>query len=55
MSAESKTSPGGYWNKICAEKQFEVADQRSLAEVAAAISQKNYEPVFKDWDKQFIC
>ncbi|NQT28975.1 MAG: 2-iminoacetate synthase ThiH [Candidatus Saganbacteria bacterium] len=55
MSAESKTSPGGYGKKIYAEEQFEVADQRSVAEVAAAIAHKNYEPVFKDWDKQFIC
>lgn len=54
MSAGSKTSPGGYLNKIGAEKQFEVADERSLEEVAAAITNKGYDPVFKDWDRTYL-
>jgi len=53
MSAESKTSPGGYSN-CQAKEQFSVADSRSVEEVMAAISQKGYEPVFKDWDRAFI-
>ncbi|MBU0501797.1 MAG: 2-iminoacetate synthase ThiH [bacterium] len=53
MSAESKTSPGGYSNCL-AKEQFAVSDQRPLSEVMAAISQKGYEPVFKDWDRAFI-
>ncbi|PIS29568.1 2-iminoacetate synthase ThiH [Candidatus Saganbacteria bacterium CG08_land_8_20_14_0_20_45_16] len=53
MSAESKTSPGGYSN-CQAKEQFAVSDQRSLAEVMVAISAKGYEPVFKDWDRAFI-
>jgi 2-iminoacetate synthase len=54
MSAESRTSPLGYADAAAAGRQFEVADERSLAEVAAAISQKGYEPVLKDWDKTYI-
>lgn len=53
MSAESRTSPGGYENKTKNEQQFEVADQRSLTEVVKAIKQQGYEPVLKDWDKAF--
>ena len=53
-SAESKTSPGGYSGKNQAEEQFEISDTRSLEEVTAAIIQKDYEPVYKDWDKGFI-
>ena len=54
MSAESKTNPGGYSKKFWADEQFEVADKRSVEEVAAAIFAKDYEPVFKDWDRVFI-
>ncbi|MFH1362306.1 MAG: 2-iminoacetate synthase ThiH [bacterium] len=53
MSAESKTSPGGYSNCL-AKEQFEVSDQRSVEEVMVAIGAKGYEPVFKDWDRAFI-
>lgn len=53
MSAESKTSPGGYSNKVQAMEQFSVADTRDLEQVRNAIRQKGYEPVFKDWDKVF--
>lgn len=54
MSAESKTSPGAYASKLKAEEQFDIADKRSLDEVALSISKKGYEPVFKDWDKSYI-
>lgn len=54
MSAESKTSPGGYSNRLQAEEQFEIADKRSLDEVSLAIAGKGYEPVFKDWDRAYI-
>ncbi|MBU0672498.1 MAG: 2-iminoacetate synthase ThiH, partial [Candidatus Margulisbacteria bacterium] len=54
MSAESKTSPGGYLDETKAQKQFEIADQRSLAEISAAIRQRGYDPVMKDWDKEYI-
>lgn len=54
MSAESKTSPGGYSRSFYAEKQFEISDSRSLEEVVSSISCRGYDPVFKDWDKQLI-
>lgn len=54
MSAESKTNPGGYGNIGETGKQFEVSDKRSLQEVAASITNKGYEPVYKDWDREFI-
>jgi len=53
MSAGAKTTPGGYSEKTEAEAQFEVADQRSLQEVAAAISAIGFDPVMKDWDRAY--
>jgi 2-iminoacetate synthase len=49
-SAGSHTEPGGYTEPHAAEEQFEVADVRSPAEVAAALRSMGYEPVWKDWD-----
>jgi len=54
ISAGSKTSPGGYSGHGDALKQFEIDDNRSPAQVAAAIKQNGFEPVWKDWDKAFI-
>jgi len=54
MSAESKTSPGAYSGRVGEGKQFEVADKRSLQEVTAALSSQGYDPVLKDWDRQYI-
>jgi 2-iminoacetate synthase len=53
MSAGAKTTPGGYTEKTDAEAQFEVADQRSLQEVASAISALGFDPVMKDWDRAY--
>jgi 2-iminoacetate synthase len=30
--------------------QFEISDDRSPAEVASALRQRGFEPVWKDWD-----
>lgn len=49
-SAGSHTEPGGYTRPREAEEQFEVADLRPPAEVAAALREMGYEPVWKDWD-----
>jgi 2-iminoacetate synthase len=50
-SAGSSTGVGGYAPGHTAEsRQFEIADNRSVAEVAAAILGHGYQPVFKDWD-----
>ena len=54
MSAGSSTRPGGY--SSCGEKtlsQFEIEDQRSPAEVVAAIQRAGYDPVWKDFDRGF--
>jgi 2-iminoacetate synthase len=49
MSAGSHTEPGGYASDSDAEPQFEIADGRSPAEVAAVLRAAGYEPVWKDW------
>jgi len=54
ISAGAKTTPGGYTEKTAAEAQFEVADQRSLTEVAAAITAMGFDPVMKDWDRAYV-
>ena len=53
MSAGSKTDPGGYAVHRKALKQFEVDDNRSPAEVVAALKLAGYDPVWKDWDMSF--
>ncbi|QUX96062.1 2-iminoacetate synthase ThiH [Marinomonas sp. CT5] len=51
MSAESKTQPGGYAKESPqALEQFEISDERSVAQVAAAIRSQGREVVWKDWD-----
>lgn len=54
MSAGSKTKPGGYCLSDDALEQFEVADTRTPAEVAAMLWSKNLEPVWKDFDRHFL-
>jgi 2-iminoacetate synthase len=49
MSAGSKTGPGGYTGSQALE-QFAVHDDRSPLEVADAIKNRGFEPVWKDWD-----
>ncbi|RTY88070.1 2-iminoacetate synthase ThiH [Flavobacterium sp. RSP15] len=53
MSAGSKTNPGGYSVDPQSLEQFEISDERSAAEIAKIISSKGYEPVWKDWDRNF--
>ena len=54
MSAGSKTDPGGYTQDCEAEEQFAIADHRSAATIAQILSEKGYEPVWKDWDAGFL-
>jgi len=54
MSAASKTSPLGYSHSDEAGEQFDVSDNRSAEEVAAAITKIGYEPVWKDWDREYL-
>ncbi|NCI46412.1 2-iminoacetate synthase ThiH [Sediminibacterium soli] len=51
LSAGSKTNPGGYSVDPETLEQFEISDERSPAQVAAAIGAKGYEAVWKDWDR----
>lgn len=54
LSAESKTNPGGY--ALPEEKsleQFEISDMRTTQQVVDAIKSQGYDPVWKDWDKQW--
>ncbi|MGE0568397.1 MAG: 2-iminoacetate synthase ThiH, partial [Bacteroidia bacterium] len=50
MSAESKTSPGGYANPNENLEQFEINDERSTKNIIDVIKSSGYEAVFKDWD-----
>ncbi|MEO6122007.1 MAG: 2-iminoacetate synthase ThiH [Acidimicrobiales bacterium] len=51
LSAGSRTEPGGYRQPGQAGAQFEVADTRSAAEVAAVVAAAGYDPVWKDWER----
>lgn len=53
MSAGSKTNPGGYVVDPQSLEQFETSDERSALTIARIITQKGYEPVWKDWDKSY--
>jgi 2-iminoacetate synthase len=48
VSAGSHTEPGGYARPSDAEPQFEVADTRSPATVAATLRAAGYDPVWMD-------
>ena len=54
FSAGSSTGVGGYAIPIKQQAdsalQFEMTDERSVGEVAAAIVARRYQPVFKDWE-----
>jgi 2-iminoacetate synthase len=51
-SAGSSTGVGGYTEiKVEQTPQFEITDDRSVEEVAAAIVAHGYQPVYKDWDR----
>jgi 2-iminoacetate synthase len=52
-SAGSCTNPGGYLHAEEADEQFAVDDQRTIAEVCAAIHGQGFDPVRKDWDSCF--
>ncbi|QDR80912.1 2-iminoacetate synthase ThiH [Sporomusa termitida] len=48
MSAGSCTAVGGH-SEEAAVGQFEISDERSVAEMAAMLYARNYQPVYKDW------
>ncbi len=52
-SAGSCTAPGGYGDSDSEGEQFSVGDHRSLDEVCTMIRNKGFDPVCKDWDREF--
>jgi 2-iminoacetate synthase len=50
LSAGSKTDPGGYAVYKKELEQFAVNDDRTPADVLAAVKRQGYEVVWKDWD-----
>jgi 2-iminoacetate synthase len=38
-----------------ATRQFDIADERSPAEIAAVLRRSGFEPVWKDWDQAILC
>lgn len=52
-SAGSCTAPGGYSSEDHDGEQFAVGDHRSIKEVCAAVAAKGFDPVCKDWDREF--
>jgi len=50
MSAGSKTNPGGYSAARDSLEQFEISDDRPVAEICEMMKNAGYDPVFKDWD-----
>lgn len=53
ISAGSRTTPGGYQNIKIDNGQFDVCDTRELDEMIEIIKKTGYDPVIKDWDKNF--
>lgn len=49
LSAGVSTSVGGHGANAAGTPQFEVADHRSVSEIAAMLRSKGFQPVFKDW------
>ena len=54
MSAGSKTEPGGYSNPDPDARQFNIDDDRPPEQIVEVISQKGFDPVWKDWDREFL-
>jgi len=53
LSAGAKTTPGGYQEETAAGSQFDVADHRSLGELAEVLRTMGFDPVLKDWDRAY--
>ncbi len=52
-SAGSCTAPGGYSSDEHEGEQFSVGDHRTIFEVCSVVTEKGFDPVYKDWDKEF--
>ncbi len=51
LSAASRTSVGGYTllDKESREPQFDIQDERSVAQIVQLLKTRRYDPVFTDW------
>jgi len=54
MSSGSRTDPGGHTGETKETKQFEIMDPREPEELSAYLQSIGLEPVWKDWDREFI-
>lgn len=54
ISAGSRTNPGGYSVEPESLEQFEIDDNRTVAEVQQMIERTGYKPVWKDWFEQAV-
>jgi 2-iminoacetate synthase len=52
MSAGSSTSPGGYTEERKSTEQFHLEDTRDARAFADILSNKGYDPVWKDWESK---
>ena len=50
MSAGVSTAVGGHSQDGDKVGQFDISDERSVAEMCAALRERGYQPVFKDWE-----
>ena len=49
VSVGSKTTVGGYAEETSTDPQFDMADQRSAADMITYLKTHNFDPVFTDW------
>jgi len=50
LSAGSSTAPGGYSEDSTDLEQFEIADDRTPAQIAEMLKKHGFDPVWKDWE-----
>ncbi|MHB1418443.1 MAG: 2-iminoacetate synthase ThiH [Bacillota bacterium] len=51
MSAGSSTKVGGRTTVDAGDEQFQISDDRSVAEIRDVLMKNAYDPVFKDWQR----
>lgn len=54
ISAGSSTQPGGYQAPDSQLDQFEISDDRSVELVIEQMQRQGFNPVFKDWEANWI-
>ncbi|WP_064792158.1 2-iminoacetate synthase ThiH [Shewanella woodyi] len=54
LSAGSSTQPGGYLSPDTQLDQFEISDERTPVEVCAAMRERGFNPVWKDWESAWV-